>query len=895
MRSGDGRQAFYRIDSSRVSFREFWWGSKAGALVVAPVVKLFRIQLPSATDDPNVERLGAFEVAADALPEAARARMAPLVAELEALGYANAIHHVLVDEFHRVETCLVTLAHTSGRSWARVHLRVWAVQSPPKEVLFTEIVTETGTRTFVWSLSSKPDLAAPPSCRVVRSTGAAPAELAALHEAELARAGGRPVVPVVSQAELRDAVERHHAVVRNFHLRRGVFAMMTPADRAKAEANRASAEAASREGSRHPEILAAVRALQEKRTNWLSAVLVLVVSLGAFVAAGASGSAPSWLSWDALLVLLPVLFFHEAGHWLAMRVFGYRNLRMFFIPFFGAAVSGSHYNVAAWKKAVVSLAGPLPGIALGTAIGVAGLVTHHPLLLQVAVTMLALNGFNLLPILPLDGGWVVQALFASRHPLLDVVFRALAVVGLLGLAALSQDKILMYVAIPMAVALPLSYKLARITGEVRAAGAEHASPDDQTIPAATADAIIDRVQESFPKRYNVKQKAQFTLQIFEGLNARPPRLLAALGLGFVQAAGLAAAIVSTSVFVLAQGGGLGGFVREAASIPTTPLDPDAAVSWSSDAGARADAAAERLTVVANFADAPRAGAAMAEAKSATGEDVRTRLFGQSLLVSLPAGDVAARERWTTRLRPAAAEVFVATAERPAMLRLACVARTGEAADAIQREAGDYLRGSHLQLIAPWSEDDARSQEQRERHARARRTYAELGSLPELATDPQLQDLRARMLQAHRGTDKDGVQRLVREQAERLTALRREHASKVRAQPGMDPEVVDLVASLQTADGPADPRREFAALGPLLGQVALIDDRPAPGAARASAHGLLNRESQLLHAPFLQFADTFQGPPLALRWLQSKGCTDFRYAIASGDFDDEEEPSDDGSS
>ncbi|MET0551527.1 MAG: site-2 protease family protein [Vicinamibacteria bacterium] len=891
MGSGDGRQAFYRIDSSRVSFREFWWGSRAGALLVAPFVKLFRIQLPSATDDPNVERLGPFEVPADALPETSRARMAPLVAELEALGYANAIHHFMADALHRVETSLVTLAHTSGRSWARVHLRMWAVQSPPREVLFTEIVTETGHRQFLWSLSSKPDLAAPPSCRVVRSTGAAPGELAARHETELTRAGGAgPIVPVASVADLRDAVERHHAVVRNFHLRRGVFAMMTAADRAKAEANRASAEAASREGSRHPEILAAVRALQDKRTNWLSAVLVLAVSLGAFVAAGASGSAHRWLSWDALLVLLPVLFFHEAGHWVAMRVFGYRNLRMFFIPFFGAAVSGSHYNVAAWKKAVVSLMGPLPGIVVGTAIGVAGLVTHHPLLLQIAVTMLALNGFNLLPILPLDGGWVVQALFTSRHPLLDVVFRALAIVGLLGLAALSQDKILMYVAIPMAVALPLSYKLARITSEVRAAGAAHASPDDQTIPAATADAIIDRVQESLPKRYNVKQKAQFTLQVFEGLNARPPRLLAALGLGFVQAAGLAAAVVSMSVFVLAQGGGLGGFIREAAAIPTTRLDPDAVASWSSDAGARA--AGERLTVVANFPDAQRAAAALTDARRATAEDVQARLFGQSLLVSLPAGDEPARERWVTRLRPAAQEVFVATAERPATVRLACVARTAEAADVIQREAGDYLHASHLGLIAPWSEDDARTQEERERHARARRTYAELVTLPAgAAADPQLVDLQSRMLQAHRRQDREEALRLAAQQSERFAALRREHVRKVGEQAGMEAEVARVVASLETAGGSTDRQRELAALGPLLGQVTRVDDRPAPGAARASARGMLSREGQLLHASFLQFTDSYQGPPLVLGWLQAKGCTDFRYGLAEGFEEGEEELAD----
>jgi hypothetical protein len=46
-----------------------------------------------------------------------------------------------------------------------------------------------------------------------------------------------------------------------------------------------------------------------------------------------------------------------------MRIFHYRDVRMFFIPFFGAAVSGRHYNIAGWKKAVVSMMGPVPALS----------------------------------------------------------------------------------------------------------------------------------------------------------------------------------------------------------------------------------------------------------------------------------------------------------------------------------------------------------------------------------------------------------------------------------------------------------------------------------------------------------------------------------------------------
>jgi len=39
-----------------------------------------------------------------------------------------------------------------------------------------------------------------------------------------------------------------------------------------------------------------------------------------------------------LLTLVGILFLHEAGHWLAMRYYGYQDTAIFFIPFLGAMV-----------------------------------------------------------------------------------------------------------------------------------------------------------------------------------------------------------------------------------------------------------------------------------------------------------------------------------------------------------------------------------------------------------------------------------------------------------------------------------------------------------------------------------------------------------------------------
>jgi Zn-dependent protease len=137
-------------------------------------------------------------------------------------------------------------------------------------------------------------------------------------------------------------------------------------------------------------------------------------------------------------LLILVLLFHEAGHAVGMRLFGFRDVRMFFIPFFGAAVSGRPYGVAAWKEALVSLLGPMPGLVLS----VLGYVVVQRLPFDAlfrAVELLAfVNLFNLLPLGALDGGRFLQRVIFSRHRVLEVGFLSVGSV-LLGLLALKAN------------------------------------------------------------------------------------------------------------------------------------------------------------------------------------------------------------------------------------------------------------------------------------------------------------------------------------------------------------------------------------------------------------------------------------------------------------------------
>ena len=454
--------AFYKIDSTRFSFREYWWGSRSPAVLLAWLTKLLRIPVPCSSDDPNVESLQAFEVAEESLPEEIRARFHPLVQELVGCGFHSPVFHALTDAYHSTTIYLATFCHSSGQALARIHHRLWTKPRPPRLHLFPMFLSAFTDGTFLWSTAGKPDMPVPRSIRVNRVLGARASGLWAAHqEQHMKETMAKALVPVRYRAELLAVIEQHHAAVRDFHLRRRVFVAMTEAEQQSAAAL-TQAQAAETAGLPHALVLAELDRLQQKQPGWGNAILLFAVSLLVFLGAGSA----RW-SWRVVLLLIPILFFHELGHYLAMRAFQYRNLRMFFIPFFGAAVSGKNYNVPGWKKAIVSLMGPVPGIVLGVLLGGAGLIVHNALLVQAAVMALILNGFNLLPVLPLDGGWVLHSVLFSRHYLLDTAFRLLAAVALMAIGSFSQDRILMYLGIPMLVGLPATFRLARIVTQLR--------------------------------------------------------------------------------------------------------------------------------------------------------------------------------------------------------------------------------------------------------------------------------------------------------------------------------------------------------------------------------------------------------------------------------------------
>ena len=127
----------------------------------------------------------------------------------------------------------------------------------------------------------------------------------------------------------------------------------------------------------------------------------MLVSIGAYTLI--------W-GWRFAVGFVLLLLVHEMGHVIQLRREGIEASAPMFIPFLGAVVAAKSLGGNALAEARVGLAGPVLG-SLGTAalLPVAA-ATDSDLLRALAFTGFFLNLFNLLPVVPLDGGRAMAAM-----------------------------------------------------------------------------------------------------------------------------------------------------------------------------------------------------------------------------------------------------------------------------------------------------------------------------------------------------------------------------------------------------------------------------------------------------------------------------------------------------
>lgn len=114
--------------------------------------------------------------------------------------------------------------------------------------------------------------------------------------------------------------------------------------------------------------------------------------------------------WSFAAGFIALLFVHEMGHVIALRREGIKASGPMFIPFLGAVVAARSLGNNALAEARVGLAGPVLGSIGAAACILVWHATGNDLWRALAYTGFFLNLFNLLPVVPLDGGRAMAAM-----------------------------------------------------------------------------------------------------------------------------------------------------------------------------------------------------------------------------------------------------------------------------------------------------------------------------------------------------------------------------------------------------------------------------------------------------------------------------------------------------
>ena len=173
----------------------------------------------------------------------------------------------------------------------------------------------------------------------------------------------------------------------------------------------------------------------------LKFIFVAIFKLKLFTVAGSMlvsiGAYALLWGWQFAVGFVLLLFVHELGHVIEAKRQGLPVSAPLFIPFLGAMIMLKGNPEDAWREAKVAIAGPILGSLGALATWGLGEYLDSDLLIALAFTGFFLNLFNLLPIVPLDGGRIVAAV----HP----VLWGLGLLGLAGLAFVAPNPILIVI------------------------------------------------------------------------------------------------------------------------------------------------------------------------------------------------------------------------------------------------------------------------------------------------------------------------------------------------------------------------------------------------------------------------------------------------------------------
>jgi Zn-dependent protease len=131
--------------------------------------------------------------------------------------------------------------------------------------------------------------------------------------------------------------------------------------------------------------------------------------------------------WQDALLLAVIAVLHEAGHAAAMLMVGMKVRGIYLVPFFSMAVPKSFGSQG--HRGFVALMGPGFNLIPTFALAAMYWATGERSLLHAISLFALINAVNLLPVIPLDGGFVVDALLGALSRRLSLAWAWIGMVA----------------------------------------------------------------------------------------------------------------------------------------------------------------------------------------------------------------------------------------------------------------------------------------------------------------------------------------------------------------------------------------------------------------------------------------------------------------------------------
>jgi len=217
-----------------------------------------------------------------------------------------------------------------------------------------------------------------------------------------------------------------------------------------------------------------------------------------------------------IAAILLVIIIHEMGHFLFMRLFNYKNVKIFIVPLLGAFTSGKKQQVSQWQLSLIILGGPVPGIIIGTVLYWLNRDWDNSTVQMLANTFLVINLLNSLPVYPLDGGRLIETLFFKDNHVIRLVFSIISIIVLLVLCVVLMSPLLIIIPVLIGIELYNENKHQKIRDYLTQERINYYT-DYENLPDKNYWLIRDCLLFSFPRKYAGLVPGKLEYSAFEPL------------------------------------------------------------------------------------------------------------------------------------------------------------------------------------------------------------------------------------------------------------------------------------------------------------------------------------------------------------------------------------------